>query len=353
MNNKEEIVIGYLEQTDDILNIDDELPSYANGLPYFLENEDKFEPIKCQQCGNQMKMLLQIYAPLNKKHASFREIYVFLCLNEQCSKNNSSVRVFRMQSQQKPQLLQSKNKEYILSPQNKSFIIDTEIISAKENNNELQVAEELLPTNFDDEDKDVDLKNVKFDNENKIYENYLKSTEEKEDINELDGLEQDQQNNIDGCFLIYQHFLTQYPNHIVRYCFDSQSKPLWFSDKKQPQIDSKCPHCKKNKIFEFQINNSILTYFPELYNLEWGALYIYSCPSSCQVGGQILIEETIYAHSDEQEFISPNLKVDPNTKLVSINTNKSNKQKQQIQQQQQQQQIQQKIDEKDEEDDDW
>ncbi|CAK81450.1 unnamed protein product (macronuclear) [Paramecium tetraurelia] len=351
MNNKEEIVLGFLEQTDDILNADDELPSYANGLPYFLENEDKFESIKCAKCGNQMKLLLQIYAPLNNKHASYREIYVFLCLNEQCSKHNSSVRVFRMQSSQKPQLFQSKIKDYILSPSNKSFIIDTEIISAKENNNEFQVAEELLPTNQEDEDKDVDLKNVKFDNENKIYENYLKSTEEKEDIEDIDGLEKDQQNNIDGCFLIYQHFLTQYQNHVVRYCFDSQSKPLWFSDKKQPQIESKCPHCKKNKIFEFQINNSILTYFPELYNLEWGALYIYSCPSSCSVGGQILVEETVYAHSDEQEFISPNLKVDPDTKLVTIkqDANKGNKQKQQIQQQQQQ--IQQKIDEQDEEDD--
>lgn len=53
------------------------------------------------------------------------------------------------------------------------------------------MAEELLPTNFDDEDKEVDLKNVKFDNENKIYENYLKSNEEKEDIDDLDGLEKD------------------------------------------------------------------------------------------------------------------------------------------------------------------
>lgn len=54
------------------------------------------------------------------------------------------------------------------------------------------MAEELLPTNLEDEDKDVDLKNVKFDNENKIYENYLKSTDEKEDIEEIDGLEKDQ-----------------------------------------------------------------------------------------------------------------------------------------------------------------
>lgn len=38
--------------------------------------------------------------------------------------------------------------------------------------------------------------------------------------------------------------------------------------------------------------------FPELYNLEWGALYIYSCPNSCPVD-QILVEETVYAHSDE------------------------------------------------------
>ncbi|CAD8086593.1 unnamed protein product [Paramecium sonneborni] len=118
----------------------------------------------------------------------------------------------------------------------------------------------------------------------------------------------------------------------------------------QPQVDLKCQYCKKNKIFEFQINNSILTYFPELYNLEWGALYIYSCPSTCSVGVQILIEEIVYANSDEQEFISPNFRVDSNTKLVTIkqDSNKQNKQKQQIQQQQQ---IQQKIDEKDEKDD--
>lgn len=85
----------------------------------------------------------------------------------------------------------------------------------------------------------------------------MKSGEEKEEIEEMEDLEENK--NTDGCFLIYQQynimskysFLTQFHNHVVRYCFDKESKPLWFSDKKQPSLDSTCAICKKKKIFEF------------------------------------------------------------------------------------------------------
>lgn len=35
MNNKEEIVLGYLEPIKNVLDTDDDFPSYVNGLPVF------------------------------------------------------------------------------------------------------------------------------------------------------------------------------------------------------------------------------------------------------------------------------------------------------------------------------
>lgn len=35
MNEKEEIVIGYLDECENVLETDEDFPSYANGLPVF------------------------------------------------------------------------------------------------------------------------------------------------------------------------------------------------------------------------------------------------------------------------------------------------------------------------------
>ncbi len=48
-------------------------------------------------------------------------------------------------------------------------------------------------------------------------------------------------------------FLMEYENHVIRYCFDKDTEPLWFSDKQTftRKDISRCNWCNSERIFEF------------------------------------------------------------------------------------------------------
>ncbi|KAM3126846.1 hypothetical protein pb186bvf_021060, partial [Paramecium bursaria] len=217
MNPEQEVVLGYLDETENVLECDDDFPSFAAGLPVFLHDESSFNEIKCTVCKNTMKFLLQIYAPLSFPHAFHRALYVFMCLT--CTRNPQGIRVFRMQSKQLPQQLKpSKNQDYLISKQ-PPFAISTETISIKENN------EKLKQIQLSDDEDNQQIQQIQYN---------------KEEFDELQDFEKEAKDNVDKSFLIYQHFVMEYYNHILRYCFHPKTTPMWFSDKKQVTPNETC-----------------------------------------------------------------------------------------------------------------
>lgn len=77
-------------------------PSKVGGKPAWLsqDNLPSLDQLECPKCRKRMTFLLQVYAPVDGKEECFhRTIYVFVCINSDCSERNSndSFKVFRSQ----------------------------------------------------------------------------------------------------------------------------------------------------------------------------------------------------------------------------------------------------------------
>jgi len=87
----------------------------------------------------------------------------------------------------------------------------------------------------------------------------------------------------DHLFLVYKLNILQDYDQVLRYCFSPKSRPLFYSSKglfdhhKVP----KCERCGAERVFEFQVNNTILNYYEKLKDLDWGVVCTYSCSESC------------------------------------------------------------------------
>ena len=76
------------------------LPSKVGGKPAWLNprNIPKPRDLKCKQCKEPLKFLLQLYAPLQKFDRSFhRTIYIFICRKHECCGKDGTLKVFRSQ----------------------------------------------------------------------------------------------------------------------------------------------------------------------------------------------------------------------------------------------------------------
>ena len=60
----------------------------------------------------------------------------------------------------------------------------------------------------------------------------------------------------------------------------------------------KCPNCGAKRYFEFQLNNTILNYFNDLLDLDWGVVAVYSCSKSCK-------SESAYVEEHIEIQVSP------------------------------------------------
>lgn len=89
-------------------------PSKIGGKPSWLDlkNIPDAEQLKCDYCGNPCTFLCQIYAPYEDDAKAFhRTIYLFVCKDPDCSKENSNGNLKVIRSQ-----LERANEFYPLDP---------------------------------------------------------------------------------------------------------------------------------------------------------------------------------------------------------------------------------------------
>jgi pre-rRNA-processing protein TSR4 len=89
---------------------------------------------------------------------------------------------------------------------------------------------------------------------------------------------------LDRSFDLYCKLSDYGGEQIIRYAFDKEAQPLYYSDYDQFMHKNapNCEHCGAKRIFEFQVNNQILMLYPEVLELNWGILAVYSCEKSCE-----------------------------------------------------------------------
>lgn len=110
--------------------------------------------------------------------------------------------------------------------------------------------------------------------------------------------------SLDREFMIYKNNIDADPDHILRYCFNESTTPLYYTS--SGKFDEKgrkmCENCGAARIFEFQVNSTLLSVVESLSDLEWGVVAVYSCPNSC--AGSEYQEEVVCAQfdSDLAEF---------------------------------------------------
>ena len=97
-----EIHLGFLEKTENAELLSNFFPSKAGGKPAWLSLKQlpSFELLTCTVCGDPLTFLLQVYAPFEEKDTCFhRTIFLFICSEPKCCKENSSsnLKVFRSQ----------------------------------------------------------------------------------------------------------------------------------------------------------------------------------------------------------------------------------------------------------------
>lgn len=102
MVDKNNVELAFVEKTDSILLCSHQFPSKLGGKPAWLslspipDNKD----LECGLCGKILCFLLQVYCPIECiENAFHRAIFVFICRNAECYKNNSNQNfsVFRSQ----------------------------------------------------------------------------------------------------------------------------------------------------------------------------------------------------------------------------------------------------------------
>lgn len=111
----------------------------------------------------------------------------------------------------------------------------------------------------------------------------------------------------DHLFLVYKLNILQDYDQVLRYCFSRNTRPLFYSSKglfDHHKIPS-CERCGAERIFEFQVNNTLLNYYEELKDLDWGVVCVYSCSESCSGKSDLEFAEEVVLIQHEIIEIGP------------------------------------------------
>lgn len=98
----EEVHLGFAEQSESWLLESRFFPSKIGGKPAWLdlENLPKLQDVTCGFCGNPCIFLCQIYAPFEEDPKAFhRTLYLFICKNTECCKENANGNLKVLRSQ--------------------------------------------------------------------------------------------------------------------------------------------------------------------------------------------------------------------------------------------------------------
>ena len=120
----------------------------------------------------------------------------------------------------------------------------------------------------------------------------IENTESENDFDEEDD-EPEKPTDID--FLIYKNNLLNDPDHVIRYCFHPKTLPMYYSlfGKFDSENIADCEVCGSKRVFEFQVNNTLLNGVEEISEMDWGIIVVYSCVNSCFVEDKAFVGEVV------------------------------------------------------------
>jgi pre-rRNA-processing protein TSR4 len=347
------IDLGFAQQIDTEWKLKNKyFPSKIGGKPVFLDlkNIPQTEDLKCGKCGQRLRFLLQIYAPIETQMDAFhRTLFVFCCHNNHCNQ-------FKVLRSQLPRI----NPFYSSDPPN--YDLDEESYDPKPEHFGHQLCivcgfvannkcSKCLKVNYCSKDHQIidwkegkhkqicgktdDFSKLNSINFSVIFPEYELIIGDNESDNSDCDLENDDNNDSDlerneikkyndlirkSCPKYQNQNFEEYEEsdseeqkvfdrfkrlssgqQVIRYCsyneeVVAEQEPLWISAKNRPQLPiPNCQYCGGKRRFEFQIMPQLLNKIQKSESsLDWGLLIVYTCANSCST------------HSDvayKQEFI--------------------------------------------------
>nr|CAD7264524.1 unnamed protein product [Timema shepardi] len=324
VNNKQDRIVdvGYINSCDEWRLESRFFPSKVGGKPAWLDLKHIPDNLTCKECGKPCVFLCQVYAPIEDVESCFhRTIFIFVCRDPVCCKENSSVnfKVFRCQ-------LKRRNNYFSFNPPIEKATWQPDVraehflklcavcgargqshcgkcskvnycgrehqtldwkaghrnICASDKVSDGVVPRWLLPefelttqpedyesedneSNTSEEDEEIQLREYKrLVQENKAG-TFHGDTSVDEHLLNMAGSEEDDD------FSRYNSRMKQNPGHVLRY--DRGGEPLWVSGAHAAEVPS-CPNCGAPRVFEFQASDlltedltSIVTYSQVLSTL--------------------------------------------------------------------------------------
>ncbi|KAJ1905794.1 hypothetical protein IWQ60_012208 [Tieghemiomyces parasiticus] len=307
-------------------------------------NPLRADQVSCGECGKPMPMLLQLYTPEDMPVEAFhRTVYVFCCKNGDCHRSTSikSFRVYRTQLpeenpfhimdpppssepssdaddgtwirgpgyQSGPECNvcglfgsktcgQCKTARYCSRPhqladwkvadhKSRCRAGEPNAIPTDEGEAATRLAKQALFPVFEIVSEPEEIK----ERLDKADEERLKKADVDTEVDTKEDWE-DSESHVDRAFLEFQRRVLHNPSQVLRYARTAYDQPdgapLFVSDMDHPATPSDipaCENCGTARTFEFQILPQLLYYLgtdqalPS--SLDWGSLFVYSCPANC------------------------------------------------------------------------
>ena len=266
------------------------------------------EPLSVMCCEVPSHFICQILAPGDEEQAYYRYLYFFQCPH--CK----SPSVYRAQLGKRNQFFSEEEEQKIpaeddwntdtptetienllVSPEVQENYCDICMEIFEEDPKVTEVARKLFTADLRNELVVTDVLesmegNVESFSEEKISQG---DEEEDDDDDDLEEFAEDKANR-DVSFEVFRwfnDFHTRSP--VIRY--GRNVVPLWYSDRDRPGLVPSPCQCGAMRTFECQILPQIITAIKG-YELDFGGIFTYTCPNSCEVQGYA-VEEAFYQPS--------------------------------------------------------
>lgn len=257
------------------------------GTPLWLHPDDT--PSTCPTCSSPLQFLLQVYTPLDLPHAYHRYLYVFLCPS--CKTSS----IYRCQL----------DKENTLYPEAENAeeekeISDEQLLSMLEDRKE-EVVREMTDTKLEiiEETQEItaavrelysldmrDTQAVEDFVERLPADPVVRTAKQEDDdipddaVSHLDAMVKEHHPvDSDTAFELFRLASRYERKQCIRY--ERGGVPMWYSDKGRPEVNPKaCERCGSRRVFEFQVMPQAID-VAGLADIDFGAIYIYTCENSC------------------------------------------------------------------------
>ena len=275
------------------------------GAPLWLLPESR--PEVCSTCSGNLTFLLQVYSPLELPQTFHRYIYVLWC--QRCKKCS----IFRCQLPQENSLYpavapsgeleeeKEMSDEQLLAmleapvPATPTPLPMTDLtLDIVEEAAEITAAARELYTLDLCDSQAVEDFSERLPCETSKKAAIAASDYPDEEMDQLDSIiKQHHRVEIDAAFELFRLASRFERKQCIR--FNRGGVPLWYSDKARPVLrPSACEACGCRRVFEFQVMPQTID-IGRLEEVEFGAIYVFTCENSCQ-GGENYMAEVAFVH---------------------------------------------------------